>query len=182
MKPQLTLLIVALLGISLWWSNIEEKTSEMTSATATILDAYMHNFSMQAMDEAGNVAIQLTAKSMKQYSDSDMAELDTPRIIMKSDNQQWHIQSQLALIDRDKQTISLQRDVIIKRLNADQQHTLEIRTDSLQININQQIAQTDSPVEMITNEATFQSKGLLLDNRNGILSLLTEVKGVVNVN
>lgn len=172
-------LIIVLLGLILWWSQDSDEPVIRPTSDRTVLDAFMNSFTMKAMDESGNIALILSADSLKHYSNTKLSELEQPRISMLDQAQQWHIQSRSGLIDKRKQHVKLQDDVIIKRVD-DPAGEFTITTDLLEIDITKQIASTDSTVTMINQDIELRSKGLLLDNQSGKLNLLADVKSIVN--
>ncbi len=180
MKWLLGIVVTALLGLSLWWSRDDNKPAVLQAPPVSVLQAYMKDFQMLAMDESGQPALQMTASSMKQYSDRKQAELENPQITLHDQRQQWHIVSEQGLIDRGQQTVSLQRKVVLKQRSADRQHKLEIHARSLQIDLDRQIAHSDKAVTIIINEAELHANGMVLDNRNGRLQLLADVRGVIH--
>lgn len=172
-------LIVVLLGLILWWSQDSDEPVIRPASTSTVLDAFMNHFTMKAMDESGNIAMTLSADSLKHYSNAELSELVQPRISMLDQEQRWHIQSRFGQIDKHKQHVKLKDEVIIRRI-GDQAGEFIITTDQLDVDITKQTASTDSTVTMSNRDIELRSTGLLLNNQNGKLSLLADVEGVVN--
>ena len=181
MKALLAIIIVALLAVSLWRSGDESPGILPEAATPEVLQAYMNDFHMLAMDEQGKPALEMTADTMKQYSNRKLAELENPQITMRDASQQWRIMSQQGLVDSHQQTVALHNQVVLQQIDADSGRKLEIRTRSLNIDVDQQRARTDDAVTIIVDEAELHSQGMILDNRNGTLQLLADVRGVIHV-
>ena len=181
MKALLAIIIVALLAVSLWRSGDKSPGILPEAATPEVLQAYMNDFHMLAMDEQGKPALEMTADTMKQYSNRKLAELENPQITMRDASQQWRIVSQQGLVDSKQQTVALHNQVVLQQTSADSGRKLEIRTRSLNIDVDQQRARTDDAVTIIVDEAELRSQGMILDNRNGTLQLLADVQGVIHV-
>lgn len=140
----------------------------------------MNNFTMKAMDTTGTLALQLTANSLKQYDDRQLAILDKPVIQMIDDDTQWQIQSGQGHIDQHKKMIDLSQQVVITQIDSNQQHLIEIRTDTLNIDVEKQLARSDDAVQMTTHNSTLHANGMVLDKLSGKLQLLANVRGVVH--
>lgn len=180
MRTLLGIIIAALFAIILWGSLGDNVADMDTLTDERVLQAYMENFQMLAMDDQGKPALKMHARSMKQYSDNQLAELESPQIELHDADKQWHIASEQGQIDHEQQHVALQNQVILKQLGDNAGSRLEIHTQALKIDIDRQRISTEAPVTIITDHAHLQSTGLLLDNRNGTLQLLAQVEGVVH--
>ncbi len=177
MKLLSGIVIAVLLAASLWWSHDADNPPDPATLPPGVLQAYMKNVHMLAMDETGQAALEMTARSMKQYSDREQAELEQPQITLRNPSQQWHIASAQGLIDRDRQTVSLHNRVVLKQQSGDPPRTLEIHARSLQLDIDRQLARSDEAVTLLTGNSKLKARGMVLDNRNGRLQLLADVHG-----
>ena len=181
MKALLAIVIVALLALSLWRPPGEQAPPPAPQADTTeVLQAYMNDVHMLAMDEQGQAALEMTARSMKQYSRRKLAELEQPQITLHNGGRQWRIVSQQGQVDGGRQTLSLQNQVVLTQTGGGSQ-PLTIRTRSLAVDVDGQRAHTDDAVTLLSGEAELHSRGMVLDNRQGRLQLLADVQGVIRV-
>ena len=147
--------------------------------TADVLQAYMNDVHMLAMDEQGQAALEMTARSLKQYSQRRLAELEQPQITLHDGDRQWRIVSQQGQVDGGRQTLSLQNQVVLRHSGSSQ--PLELRARSLAVDVDSQRAHTDDAVTLLSGETELHSQGMVLDNRQGRLQLLADVQGVIRV-
>lgn len=191
MRTYITLVIVIVIGIiSLWLQEDSQQTTDRPEgADKQLADSFMHDFIITQMNPQGQAEHVLKARKMLHYKDDNLAELEQPVILFRQQDKLFSVQADRAIYHQDQNRVQLYDNVIIKRdaglvddlaLTAQPdslQNELSIFTDYLTINTETQRAETDQAARLKTADAELHSIGLLIDNKQGIVKLKSQVKG-----
>ncbi len=179
MKTFISLIIVFLIAVfSFWLQDIfKEAPIIKTKEDAHFPDYFMENFTITSMNENGQPAYILNAKRMEHFSDDDSAEFENPYIEFKDSNGNWSISAKRAHIVGDKNIIHLYNEVKVRRSISDTRGPLDIDTDYLKINTESEIAETHKLAHLKTKDVELDTLGMVFDNKQGILKLMSQVKG-----
>jgi len=149
----------------------------------------MHDFIITQMNPQGKAEHVLKARTMLYYKEDNLAELEQPVILFRQQNKLFSVQADRAIYHQDQNRVQLYDNVIIKRdvgmpddliLTAqfdNLQNELSIFTDYLTIDTETQRAETDQAVRLKTADVELHSTGLLIDNKQDIVKLKSQVKG-----
>ena len=184
MRTSISLIIVLILALlSLW---LQEAFKEVPIITPKkdehFPDYFMENFSVTSMNAAGTPDYILHASKMNHYADDDSSELVNPLIEFKQNQGDWTVSASRAVYMRHQNLIHLYDKVQIRRLASDRHEPLSIDTDYLRIDTENQVAETDLLAHIKTIELNLDTKGMVFDNRKGILKLLSDVRGTYETN
>jgi lipopolysaccharide export system protein LptC len=191
MRTYITLVIVIVIGIiSLWLQEDSQQTPDRPEqAEKPLADSFMHDFIITQMNSQGQTEHVLKARKMLHYKKDNLAELEQPVILFRQQDKLFSIQADRAIYHQEQNRVQLYDNVVIKRdaglqddlaLSAqpdDLQNELSIFTDYLTINTETQRAETDQAARLTTANAELHSIGLLIDNKQGIVKLKSQVKG-----
>lgn len=180
MKRTISLIIITALALLSWWFQDIWKEAPIIQPEKDehFPDYFMENFTLTNMDASGQPSYILRAVKMLHYSDNDSSELELPEIQFLSKKGDWTITAEQALILENNNQIQLKTNVQLHRNASAQQSPLTINTEYLSINTETEIAETDYLAQVSSKGLSMTSKGLVYDSRNGILKLVSEVKGV----
>ncbi len=178
MRHYFLLAILILVAAFAFWfqEDYQQQPLGVKPVETRLPDYFMDNFTTTSLDENGQPRYVLKARKMVHYDDDDSAELEQPRLSFKDEQREFTISAQRAVYYQQQNLIHLHDDVRILR----QDHTageLSIQTDYLKINTLKRIAETDQLARVSTPELKLQSMGLIYDNPQGSLKLLSRVKG-----
>jgi lipopolysaccharide export system protein LptC len=179
MKTFITILVVVTLALlSIWLQDLFKETPIIrVEKDKHFPDYFLENFNIVSLDENGQPAYMVTASRLDHYADDDSAELQHPLIEFVGDGNDWSISAQRAIIAADKTIIHLYDQVEVKRIGNAQQRDLNIATDYLKIHTDSKIAETDRPARIRTSDLELDTIGMVFDNSQGILKLMSQVKG-----
>jgi lipopolysaccharide export system protein LptC len=191
MRTYITLVIVIVIGIiSLWLQEDSQQTPDVSvESEKPLADSFMRDFIVTQMNPQGQTEHVLKARKMLHYKQDNLAELEQPVILFRQQDKLFSVQADRAIYYQDQNRVQLYDNVILKRdagLPDDQaltalpdnlQNELSIFTDYLTINTETQRAETDQAARLKTADAELQSIGLLIDNKQGIVKLKSQVKG-----
>lgn len=173
----LTILIVVAL-FALWLQQDMDKKPTSDEAMETQLpDYFMENFTTVSLDKKGQIDYTLHATKMLYHDKKQRAELEAPHLIYNEPDKTVSLSASRAVFFEQKNLLHLYDDVTIQRTSATQTE-LSIHTDYMMVNTEKRVYQTEKPVKIVTPEAVINSRGLIYHDRNGVLTLTSEVKGV----
>ena len=180
MRTFITLTIFITIAITSFWflQDITDKQVEDKKTAERFPDYFMDNFTITNMNQQGQPEYQLEATKMLHYPDDDSTELTQPFIKVTQTDNNITIKASRAIFLQKKNTIYLHDNVIIHRAASENQNELSIYTNYLKINTQSHIAETNLAAQIKTTEATLNSIGLIYDNKQGVLKLQTQVKGI----
>jgi len=177
MKRLISLVIFVIVAIIAWWSTSRyfgegDLTPEQSPR---YIEIFMNEFEMVAMNESGLPAYTLNGKHLERYNDSDDTRIDQPVINMLESGNEWVITADFALLNDKKNTIQLRDNVFMQQQNIEPAAT--IRTQSMTIHTNTQIAQSDVKVEFTQGKSQLTSTGMIYNNKTSELELTSSVNG-----
>ena len=183
MKHFITLSVFIAVAIIAWWSTLEDDNDTQQlqqSANQPYIEIFMNTFKITAMNESGIPAYTLNGEHLQKYNDTDDTEIKQPVLQLlqnensQSDNQ-WRISADSAIVNDKNETIQLIKNVVMQQQNIEPAVT--IRTQTLLIHTDTQIAQTKAPVEITQGKSHLSSNGMTYNNVIGELELLSKVSG-----
>ena len=179
MRTYITLAIFIMIAIGSFWLLQEQTQDAIISKQADnhFPDYFMENFSITNMNKQGQSEYILTATKMQHYADDDSAELEQPFLKIKQDGNEITLSANRATFLKQENIIHLHDKVIIHRAPSKNQSELSIYTDYLKIDTKTHIGETNLAAQVKTPEAEINTIGLLLDNKQGIVKLQSQVKG-----
>lgn len=180
MKRFISLIIISALALLSWWFQDIWKEAPIIQPEKDehFPDYFMENFTLTNMDITGKPSYILRASKMQHYSDNNSSELEQPRIQFLGEKSDWSITAEHALILENDNQIQLRNNVQLSRNASAEQAPMTIDTEYLSINTSTEVAETQYLAQVSSKGLSMTSKGLVYDSRNGILKLVSEVKGV----
>ena len=170
----LTLIIIALTGV---WAVLEAPEEvPLVARDPHYVDAYVKDFTMQAMDQAGQPYFTLEAELMEHFNDTGESEITAPVFNIDRDNDAWIISARRGTIDDANVWVTLKDDVVMLQQNTD--NPLKLKTSKMRYNTRTQIADSDKRVDITRGELSLNSNGMVYNNLTGNLELLAGVSGV----
>lgn len=164
-----------------WWikEQLLPETLPQSNTKRQSYDYSMKAFTLTGMNQLGQPRYQLTADSMIHYPEDDHSDLEKPFFVLFSDNAPpWHINSEKGKVYEQGELIKLLGKVIIKRASSPTTRPITITTYNLTIYPDQEYAETDESVHMVSNATDLKSVGMKAFLKEGNIRLLNEVKGV----
>lgn len=187
--PRLSLLILpAVLAIAVYliinsFNSPTPLSAENTANFPTDLIAISEGINTISYDEQGNIAYTLQAQRQIQRDD-DTSELDQPIIRLFKDNSaQWNIVANSGNISaqqagRVENTRELTLSGEVKLINLDDfGNTITLNTEYLSIMPDQEIAETDQQVFLITSNIEHSALGMVADFANDEITFLSNSEG-----
>lgn len=178
MKHFVSLSIFIIIAIVVWWSITEDFT-EPSSSTANknqnYAEIFMNEFEMTVMDDDGVPDFTLHGSHLSRDADSDDTNIRHPVFELLRQENQWHIVADTAVVNDKTETVQLNDNVIMRQKNVDP--AVIIHTQTMLIHTDTQIARTEALVELTRGDSKMRSNGMIYDNNNNELELLSDVNG-----
>ena len=175
-----SIVMILLVAITGWLQSafeVKDSGSSKKSSGGGI-DYFMDNFTITSMSVEGRPDQELTAVKMVHYTDDDSTELTKPHFtVFKKSSAPWHIVADRGWLSADSKNILLKGGVVIDRPADKAAGTMRMTTSELRIRTEDEYAETDKPVLMITDATTTQAEGLRLYLKQGKMHLLGNVRG-----
>ncbi|GMR07949.1 MAG: hypothetical protein BMS9Abin26_0954 [Gammaproteobacteria bacterium] len=175
-----SIVLFVLVGLTGWLQNVFEvsDTDNSGKESAGGIDYYMEDFTITSMNAEGIPGQELTASKMVHYSEDDSTELTKPHFtVFKKSSAPWHIVADRGWLSADSKNILLKGGVVIDRPADKDNGTMRMTTSELRIRTEDEYAETDKPVLMITDATTTQAGGLRLYLKQGKMHLTGNVRG-----
>ena len=176
MKSPLSLSIVAIIALFSWWLlSTEQKRQVAEPEEDKFIDLFIKNFTLSSTNESGNTVYTLKANRLEHYRDSEISQIFDPEINIPQAESHWLITAKTGEIDNKQILIRLKNNVIMK--NTDSEVPFEISAQSMTINTETQIIESDQSVNIRNGSLNLVSNGMHYDNRERQLRLLSDVNG-----
>lgn len=160
-------------GLLLYHPSATEKNDH-----PSLPDAFMEEVSALILDKEGNPHLKIITPKMVHYADNDTSHFDTPQVILyRNSPNPWRITANFAKASNGIDRIDCWDNVIIQH-TADQStpNTL-IKTPTLTIHPDTQVAETTDSIMLIQPGIVVKSTGMLANMDSGDIKLMSEARG-----
>lgn len=173
-RYQFALAIVVAIVLVVFFAPTQTTTppKKTPGFTDTGADYYMHQFRIVNTQRSGGVAkTWITGKSLNHFP-NNTTMLELPDVAVKTaQGNIWQASANSGtMLSADE--ISLDGQVQIQQVNKQ----LKLNTDQLTILLNKRIAETLSPIKIITTSGVVTARGMHYNFEDGKIKLLADVK------
>jgi lipopolysaccharide export system protein LptC len=150
---------------------------KVVAATPDRPDAYMENVSAVFMDKTGKPKLKIDTPKMVHYPAEDSAELVSPQVVVyRQSPQPWRITADHAKTKKGITEITFWDNVEIQH-QPDTDNPLTImRTSTLTILPDIQVAKTNEAIVMTQPDTTVHAIGMLANWNDGTVKLLSQAR------
>ncbi len=175
---RILLFLVLLLVGSSWLLNfLDDDDAPVKKAERHDPDYFMENFTRTGMDKQGKAKNRLMADYLAHYPDDDTTELTKPRLQVFSDKgKPVHVVAERGWVTSGNDVILLYGEVRIWRDNDAGERMLEIITSDLKVLPDDEYAETDNAVTIISGTTITDAVGMRMKMKQQRMELLSEVK------
>lgn len=176
------LLLPAALSVWLFQDQPDEGRT-VTPQNQSAPDSFMENFTTQSLDANGRPQYELRAARMAHFDRDRRSEFTRPFLTAyRADGQQWTVAAETGQALDGTEQILLNGEVVIERRPADEKEAnLQIQTRDLRVKPETDYAETDQLTTIVQGTgdktATLQTRGLQVHFREGVMQLLSQVRG-----
>lgn len=169
-------LIILLVVLTSWLSYRSDSLApQQEQAAQQAPDYFLHDLEATVTDENGHPSHNLSAESMLHYPDTDTTIMQQPVIsVFGPERSDWLVRAELGEIAGQEKQIMLRGNVQLEQQGAT---PLQLLTDWLRIDAEQQYATTDAPVLLKSPSARVEGIGMQAYGKEQRLLLQSTVRG-----
>ncbi|KPJ95541.1 MAG: hypothetical protein AMJ53_02520 [Gammaproteobacteria bacterium SG8_11] len=184
--PSIFIIVAVLSG---WYiKTLDEKLAQQTAVVTKGPDYFMYDGISTIMDESGKLKHQLESAYLAHFAEDNRTELQDANLTLhQQDGSLWSVKADRGTLHQDTEEIYLAGNVVIERPQAPApdvhdpqkaaQSGLKIETDTLHVDPNLQIAQTEDPVVISNKDARVNAVGMKANLQTKSVELLAKVRG-----
>jgi len=180
LKPaiiSLTIFLSVFLAVWATFSLYSSKTNSSTQGSATP-DAFMEDVVAVILDKQGKPKMKIVSPKMVYYSKDDSTHLEAPQLtIYRKSPKPWYVSAKEAIATEGTEHVHFKNDVMIQRAADRNNPATVIKTTTLLVHPNTQIAETNDPITLIQPNITVNGIGMYADMNNGDIKLLSDARG-----
>ncbi len=180
MKGLISFSFFIIIAIIVWWSVTEDFSAShqlQQDRDKPYVEIFMNEFELTAMDDSGTPAYILHGSTLQQFNNSDDTQITQAVFHLLQKNAQWKISADNAILNNKKQTIQLNNNVLMQQQNTEP--AINIRTQSLLVYTQTQIAQTQKAVKITQGSSQIKANGMIFNNITSELELSPNVNSVL---
>ena len=144
-------------------------------------DSIAENVNIARMDEHGYPQYHLSAQRMLHYPENDSMDLVAPRFTRKDESAVLTVIADKGVIKQELKEAFFYDNVELLRQPHAGSDRLQIRTQYMQVFMDQEIARTDRAVSIVNGASTLSGTGMEYQRKSGRLNLHSSVKGSFHV-
>jgi lipopolysaccharide export system protein LptC len=168
-------LLLGLLVLGTWWASDYTLRSIQVDPPRRLTherDSWSERFVMVRTDPGGVAINRLEGAAMQHFPDTDSYEITQPRAVDHQPELPMTIgTADSGILDRHGERIVLNGNAHLQRLPDAGHQLLDVRSNQLIIEPDQDLVHTDQPVQVINGHSTLRGKGMRYDNRTRQLSV-----------
>lgn len=176
----LSLMIILTIGVAAWTtvSLFYHTRTVSTTSVAMVPDAYMEDVTATVYDKQGKPSLKIVTPKLVHYATDDTSQMMSPQLtIYRKSPQPWFISSHYAKSTHGADLVKFWDDVIIHHAADENNPATVIRTTSLDVRPNDQIAETKDVITLVQPNIEIKATGLFADLNSGDIKLLSNAKG-----
>lgn len=160
------------------WSLLSKHAKPDATIDPSLPDAYMEDVTAITMNNFGKPTLKLITPKMIHFASNDTTNIFSPKITVyrKSPNP-WLINANFAKATQGINQILFWDNVVIYHPADKDDPLTTMKTSSLTVFPNKQVATTTKPVTITQPNTTINAIGMLADLNIGIVKLLSQTKG-----
>lgn len=162
-----------------WTSILSYHThGNILSSAASLPDAFMEDVIAITLDKQGKPTMKIEAPKMTHYAENDTTQLISPHLtIYRKSPQPWYVSSEHATATEGANKVYFWGDVIIHHPADSGSPATIIKTPTLTVFPDDQIAETIDAVSLNQPSMLVTSVGMHADMNSGEIQLLSQAKG-----
>lgn len=153
--------LLVVVGALAWWLHQEAPSDRIERpAGERRPDFRVEGLTATSMDESGRPDRRLSATELRHYPGDGASELDDPVLtLFKEGAPPWTVRSESGQVNADGDQIDLRGDVRIDRAGSAETRPLHLRTEALRIELEEEIARSDRPVQLTSGQDWLTAAG-----------------------
>ena len=172
------ILAISFIALLMLENFYDEKVTIISSESVTTPDNFFKNGKYIAMNEDGTPSYTVVSPSMKQYFDTEMIQLASPKILLfRNKKPPTQIVSGFGRVSYKTKNIKLNDKVEMQFKEKEDASKLILTTGEIYIYLNEQLAVTEKNVLIKKNISFLSGKGMKSSLLKGEFVLFEDTKG-----
>ena len=170
-----TLILCALAALAWQVSQNPVEFEAPEVSEKDILQTFLHDSEIVRFDTNGKAIDSIAAAEVRYYAGRELAELDVPQVSRTMGiDESWSVRADRGYIDQASQRIRLEGGVLLTHDKND----LQLSSEILDLDLQTDVAQTNSIVELKQRDSHTRARGLRADLNKQIFEFLSEVNSI----
>jgi lipopolysaccharide export system protein LptC len=170
--------LLLLLGATYWLNQqVQPLPPQPDDSKRHDPDYIINDLSVTALNEYGKPHYLMAAQEMIHYPDDDSTHMVDPQLTsLYADHAPIRVSARRGKVSSDGDQIFLYDDVEVVREAGATQSKMTFTTSYLHVLPDQDLADTDQPVTIVSDNTVVHGTGMTLNNRTGVAHLLAQVR------
>lgn len=173
-------LLTLLAALTIW---LERATQSDSEAKGDKLrhdpDYFVSGLAFRHFNLDGSLQSSLEAKQMVHYPDDDSTLVTAPALTFYARAEPTRLTSRNARVSEDGKEVLLTEDVRVVREASAEGPELVMTTTRLRVYPDDELARTDTPVNIVNGQSVIRGQGLEADHRAHTFTLIGRAQGTV---
>jgi len=176
-------MMVLLAALTLWLEYaVRDRSGGGPGLVKHEPDAIVENFTIDRLDESGNLRYTFSAPKMAHFPDNESGEVLYPRLVQVADDGgNFTATANRGVVNRMGEEAFLYGKVEISREATAVDPGFRVSTEFLHVLAEQGISRTDRTVTITDGRSTLTGVGMVVDEKKRQFSLSSQVRGVFDV-
>jgi len=172
----ITIMVLGVTSSVMYFSYRPQSTITMRSTLRP--DAIMENVSAVIMDKQGKPSLKIVSPRMLHFAANDTTQLLEPELTLyRKSPKPWFIKAKYAKATQGIEKVNFWEDVSIHHAADQGNPATLIRTPTLTVHPNKQIALTDDLITLIQPNLIVKATGMFADMNTGDIKLISQARG-----
>jgi lipopolysaccharide export system protein LptC len=138
----------------------------------------MENITAVIMDKQGKPSLKIVTPKMVHYAANDTTHLTSPKLTLyRKSPQPWFITAAFAKATQGIENVNFWDNVVVKHAADNSSPSTLIKTSTLMVHPNQQIAETHDVITLLQPNLVINATGMHADMNTGDIKLLSAARG-----
>jgi lipopolysaccharide export system protein LptC len=171
-------LLLLATAFSAWSIMLSHPAQPINQNDPKQIDSYMEDVLAMTYNKQGQPSLRITTPKMVHYPENNATYITTPRVVIyRQSPQPWYVDADYAKASNGMDSILFWSNVNIHHLSDAENPDTSLRTNTLTIYPDQQIAQTNESVTFVQPDTTVHAIGMLANLDVGTVKLLSQTQG-----
>lgn len=170
-----TVVLLACLVAGTWWAADYARQAVIEDPPARLtheIDSYVNDFVMVRSDEQGRPTTRMEGERMVHYPDDDSSDVTQLRAVnQRADSPVTVATADQARMDQDGARVVMNGNVHLQRLAGAGREALSIRSESMTLLPDEDVAFTNDPATILNGRSRIQGRGMRYNNITRELSV-----------
>lgn len=170
----------SIVGLAIWTTllSMHPHTTTATITSASAPDAIMEGVTALFMDKQGKPTMRVETPRLVHFNENDATDFIDPKLTLyRKSPEPWYVTAKNARAIDGIDHVNFQDDVIIHHAADLHNPATVIKTSTLTVFPEKQIAETSDPITLVQPSTIVNATGMHADMTTGDIKLLSDARG-----